>query len=346
MQLPRLSHNPMALADFFAEGLQALGAVVERSWHDRLLVLAEGPPARLWNEDGTWSEVELRFLPGDATGERVAQREIFPGCPLTFRLAETLLGGSPTLERVVLAADEGPAGRLPSSDVLERLWRQQHPETVRWRVAGSPRPAHHFSLVGLLRCEIQAIDQHWSLHRVAVSLPGGEPDDGLAETLVFARAGSSLEPGTEWPAVPLESGLARMHAALERELAGRLAGIRERQEHYLRRELARIDAYFSNYEAELKGRAVRGAEGIARRDQRLAAARVERERRCADQIGRHTIHVLPRLDALLLVAEPAWAASLEVAGPKGSASQEARFVPRSRRWMPPVSSVETHAPQG
>ena len=33
-----------------------------------------------------------------------------------------------------------------------------------------------YSLIALARCDIQAIDQHWSLHRLALSLPGGERD--------------------------------------------------------------------------------------------------------------------------------------------------------------------------
>ena len=34
-------------------------------------------------------------------------------------------------------------------------------------------------------CEIQAIDQHWSLHQLALAWPRGESDDGLASEIAF-----------------------------------------------------------------------------------------------------------------------------------------------------------------
>ena len=47
--------------DFFEEGLLSLGAVCERSWHDRLEILAEGDAARLWRKDGELFSGELSF---------------------------------------------------------------------------------------------------------------------------------------------------------------------------------------------------------------------------------------------------------------------------------------------
>ena len=52
MKFPRLSHDPGMLIEFFEEGLTVLGAVCERSWHDRLDLVAEGRAASLWNTSG------------------------------------------------------------------------------------------------------------------------------------------------------------------------------------------------------------------------------------------------------------------------------------------------------
>src|SRR5437867_301656 len=99
MNLSRLTPEPGAVADFFQEALESLGAICERSWHDRLDVIAEGTAARLWREDGGLHETTLRFAPaGEAIGSRDASTDVFPGCPLTFRLAEALLPATLTLE--------------------------------------------------------------------------------------------------------------------------------------------------------------------------------------------------------------------------------------------------------
>jgi len=52
--------------------------------------VAEGRAATLWNPLGGLHEVELHFTPADTTSARDAAREVFPGCPLTFQLAEAL----------------------------------------------------------------------------------------------------------------------------------------------------------------------------------------------------------------------------------------------------------------
>ena len=71
MKLPRLSHDPGALIEFFEEGLTTLGAVCERSWHDRLDLVAEGRAASLWNAAGDFVERQLHFVPTDATGRKM-----------------------------------------------------------------------------------------------------------------------------------------------------------------------------------------------------------------------------------------------------------------------------------
>jgi hypothetical protein len=197
MKIDRARHDPGLLLEFYEDSLSALGSLCERTWHDRLEVVAEGRPATLWNPDGTLHEVELRFIPADATSARDAAREVFPGCPLTFRLAEALRYSPLPLEQFVLP-DDGLA-RPPDAAVAEKLWRAQFPDTTRWQMAAPFQAGYHFSLVGLVRCEIQAIDQHWSLHRVAMSLPGGELDDDLAREMGFHQASHETSVEITWP---------------------------------------------------------------------------------------------------------------------------------------------------
>ena len=45
MRLDRLTYDPAALVDFYEEGFAALGALCERTWHDRLEIVAEGQAA-------------------------------------------------------------------------------------------------------------------------------------------------------------------------------------------------------------------------------------------------------------------------------------------------------------
>lgn len=333
MQLPRFSYDLGALADFFAEGLGAFGAVVERPWHDRLEVIAEGRAAQLWKPGGEWHETGLRLLPSEAAEQRDAAVDLFPGCPLTFRLAELLIGPPRVLDRVALQAEPG-ARRPPVREVLERLWRQQFPDTSRWRPITEPAAGHHFSLVALVRCEIQAIDQHWSAHRIALALGSGEVDPHLAESLVLAQVMSEPDLGEPWPPVDLAFAAQRLRSAVEADLTEALRQVRRRQERHLGRELERIDQYFADYQQELTQRRARGPEAAARQEQRLAAARAERQRRRDDQVARHAVHVLPRLDALMLVAEPAWRMSVECGqgAARETGERNTTFVPRHRRW--------------
>ncbi|MEI6390096.1 MAG: hypothetical protein WCT12_03235 [Verrucomicrobiota bacterium] len=333
MRLDRLTYEPGSLAAFYEEGFTALGALCERTWHDRLEIVAEGEAAKLWNPDGALHATELAFAPGDATSARDAAREVFPGCPLTFRLAETLRPSPLPLERVVLAGEARV--RPPDQAVAEKLWRAQFSDTTRWRLMAEFKAGYHFSLITLVRCEIQAIDQHWSLHRLAAALPGGEPDEALARELGFAQADAGTAAGLVWPTAEPAEWQALLQAAIEADLAGQLAAIRTRQESYLRRELDRIDSYFEHYEQELSARATRSSSESAKLKtaDRLTAAKAEHTRRRADQVARHEIRVQPHLDALLLVAEPAWRASLQVELAHQVQTLEARFVPRARRWF-------------
>lgn len=328
MKLPRLPYETGLVLDFYQEGLTALGAVCERPWHDRLEILAEGRAATLWNPAGALHSAELQFTAPDATGSRDAAREVFPGCPLTFRLAETLRPATLPLERLVLAGDSH--SRPPEVAVAEKLWRHQFPETKRWRLTAPFVADFHYSLVVLARCEIQAIDQHWALRRIAVSLPDGQLDEGLARAISFSGVSSGPNSSLSWPKPDPASWSALLQRALAQDLIDEVAGIRVRQEQHLRRELDRIDVYFENYTAELTVRARRGDP--AKAADRLAATKAEHARHRADQVARHEISVLPHLDALLLVAEPAWRAQVQVDRAHQAQEITARYVPRARQW--------------
>jgi len=332
MKLDRLAYDPGALVNFYEAGLPALGALCERTWHDRLEIVAEGSAAKLWNPDGALHEIELAFAPADVTAARDAAREVFPGCPLTFRLAEALRPSPLPLERFALAVELEAHG--PDPEAVERLWRRQYPDTTKWRLRSAFKRDLHFSLVVLARCEIQAIDQHWSLHRLAISLDG-EPDDSLAREFSFARADPELGAATTWPTPEPARWRNFVSAALEAEVAVELAAVRARQENYLRRELDRIDAYFANYEHELTARANRSASSSVKvkATDRLAAAKAEHARRRVDQVTRHEIRIQPHLDVLMLVAEPAWRGGLEVERAHVAQAVEPLFVPRARKWF-------------
>ncbi len=332
MKLARLTNTPSALIDFYQEGLEALGAVCERTWHDRLHLVAEGPAARLWDPQGALLEREIHFVAPEDTGPRQADREVFPGCPLTFKLAEELRPHPLTLERGVVQPFE--ASKPPALDVAEKLWLAQMPGTSRWKLASALVADWHFSLLALARCEIQAIDQHWTLHRVAVSLPDGQGDDSLAAGLDFLEFASNPE-AIPWPEQELGLWQGWLKRAFEQEVGPDLGEIRARQQKYLARELERIDSYFEHYESELAERHRRSrAEGSRiKAEERLAAAKSEHARRRQDQIHRHEIRVVAHVDTLLLLAEPAWRATVSI-GQKGeSRTVSALFVPRSRRWI-------------
>jgi len=333
MKIAKLPHDPIALLDFFQEGLEALGAVCERSWHDRLQLVAEGRAAKIWEResDGQLIEAELHFLPPADSASRQADREVFPGCPLTFHLAEALRSSTLTLQRVCLQPSE--PGKPPAPEIAEKLWHAQKPACSRWRQETIFTAHWHFSLLALIRCEIHAIDQHWSLHRVVLSLPHGQRDEGLATTLDFFPATASEN--IPWPLAEPGRWQDLLRSALTEELAGDLTSIRQRQERYLGRELERIDSYFETYEQELTTRHSRSAneQNRAKVEQRLAAAKTEHGRRRQDQIQRHDIRVIPHVDALVLLAEPAWKTRISISRRNETETSECLFVPRSRRWI-------------
>ena len=333
MKLERLTCAPGSLVDFYDEALASLGALCERTWHDRLEVVADGASARLWNDTGALHEVELWFPPPDDTAARQAATEVFPGCPLTFGLAERLRPVPLELERVVLAPETG--ARPPGAAVAEKLWRAQFPDTHRWQLAAPFVAAPHFSLLALLRCEIQAIDQHWSLRRVAVSLSDGTPDDALAQSLDLAQVAPDATGTLVWPAPDPARWRPLLGAALETELAADLAAIRARQAQHLGRELERVDDYFERYEQELAARAARNRNEATKLKtaERLAAAQAEHARRRADQVARHEIQAHAQLEALLLIAEPAWRAGISVEIGHRPQTTSVVFVPRARRWI-------------
>jgi hypothetical protein len=328
VRIEKIPPTPQVLMEFAAEGLQRLGALCERTWHDRLQVVADGPAAATLGRPGELVETELCFPEGT---DLDPVRDVFPGCPLAFRMAEELWKQMP---RVFRAALPVITGKPPPEDVLYRGWARNSAAGHHPALAQPVKPAWHFTIVALLRCEIQAIDQHWSLHQLALAWPGGESDDGLAREIAFL-GDEPLPQGLSWPA-PEPSAIG---ALIERRLRQHidLDPIRKRQERYLGRELARVDAYFLQYRRELEARGVRGGKQ-ARFAERLAAAEEEHLRRRNDQIHRHEISVTPHLDALLWTAEPAW--RTHVRWTEGRETREApwNYVPRLRRWLPPAEA--------
>lgn len=332
MKIPRVECDPGSTLAFYEESLSALGALTERTWHDRLQVVAEGAAARLWNEEGTLHEQELLFASADATGARDAQREVFPGCPLTFRLYEALRPVPLALEKVVLAADTRQ--HRPDPAVMEKLWRSQYPVTRRWRLAAEVKSAFHFSLVTVVRCEIQAIDQHWSLHRIAMALPGGEADEGLARDIDLLELGAADEAVIPWPRVEPAQWWPLLRRQIEEEMGPDIEMVRRRQQQYLAREMERLDDYFAHYEQELAQRTSRAKTATATKAaERLAAARADHARRRLDQVARHEICVHPHLDAMLVTAEPCWQVTVEAEEQRALQTLSATFVPRTRRWF-------------
>ena len=333
MQLTRLPYRPAALMDFVEEALTRQGAVCERSWHDRLHVLAEGAAARLWHPDGALIEKEIHFTDPEQAAPRQADHEVFPGCPLLFRLCEELNPRPLVLQRAVVAPSD--QNQTPGHDLAERSWRHQFPATTRWQLASGFAPDWAFSLVALVRGEIQAIDQHWSLHRLTLSLPGGEPDEALSQNLEFLALDSTGAAAVPWSETNMDGWRGLLLEACERELAATLAKVRERQENYLRRELARVDEYFLNYERELRehlGR-TRSEDSRGRLQDRIKAAAAEHVRRRNDQVQRHEIRVMLHLDQLVLLAEPAWRAGVATNLHGPLAPVAARFIPRTRAWQ-------------
>lgn len=332
MKIPRLDYDPTSALVFYQESLSVLGAISERTWHDRIEVVAEGRAAKVWNEDGGLHHQELLFASADAIGGRDAYREVFPGCPLTFRLFEALRPAPLALEKAVLSLTT--RDNLPDRAVLEKLWRIQYPTTRRWRLTAEVQKAFHFSLVAVVRCEIQAIDQHWSLHRIAIALPGGEPDDLLAREIALLEIAAQAETEVEWPRSETSRWWLLLRKQIEYEMLPDIEAVRSRQQQYLQREIQRLDDYFAQYEQELSQRASRAkAATTGKAGERLAAARAEHARRRLDQVARHEICVQPHVDALLLTAEPCWRATLEVEEQRTAQTVSATFVPRARRWF-------------
>jgi hypothetical protein len=332
VKLARLHYQPGALLEFFQESLESLGALCERTWHDRLAVVAEGRAARLWDQSGQLVEKALRFAALEDAAPRQAETEVFPGCPLTFRLAEALGAGGLALERAIVQETE--KSRAPSPDVAERVWRVQFPGAGRWRQESNFAATWHCSLVALARCEIQAIEQHWSLHRLAISLPDGRPDPELGENFGLLQIAPESKAPVSWPSPDPVGWAQALQRALREDLAADIEAVRQRQENHLRRELERVDDYFADYEQELTGRIQRSRslEVKTRLAQRRAAAQAEHERRRADQVQRHEVRVIPHVDALLLLAEPAWSVSVVITAHDEQRPQPALWLPRTRRW--------------
>ena len=109
MNRSKLKSDPALLIDFFEDSLNRLGAVTERSWHDQLYLLADGPAARIWTDEGNIHETAIRFPHPDSEGEREAKTEVFPGCPLIFKLVEVFRRECSSHLRLILGDPENEA---------------------------------------------------------------------------------------------------------------------------------------------------------------------------------------------------------------------------------------------
>jgi hypothetical protein len=329
MKFPKIPAGAEHLMEFFEEGLYSLGAICERSWHDRLEVLAEGAAAHLWRDDDDLFSGELLFRDAGSADPANVETGVFPGCPLTFRLVEALWRRHLPNSRASLS--QRTVTKAPSRDVADKLWQAQLGLHAGWHAAPFLQ-TWIFSAVAAVRCEVQANDQSWSSHRFAFTLPSGERDASLEFALEQMSAVEPVEVG--WPALDPDLISGWICCAVGNELAFELSKIRERQYLLLRRELNRIDEYFQNYAHELRERMDRQhkEEAIKRYANRLEATRMEHNRRRTDQIERHTIHVVPHVDALLTVAEPAFATRVSWRAGREEKIAQAIFVPRTRRW--------------
>ncbi len=335
MKLDRLAYEPNPVADFFEQGLTRLGAVCERTWHNRIELLAEGAAARLWSAEGELQAVELRFPEADREGLPDAGSDVFPGCPLTFRLCEMLWRQLAAELKVTAAAGAAEAEKAPAREVAEKTWRQQRPHSSHTSFGPFSR-TWHFTLVASQRCEVQAIEQHWFAHRVALAWPAGERDlwmERNLEQLEPVNFQMALPPC--WPTTDSPRAGPLIRDRVMEDLAGELAAITARQQHYLERELNRIDDYFAEYLRELQQRARRrtAVGSGARYEERLKAAAEEHERRRDDQVKRHEISIAPHLDALLWIAEPAWSSTVAWREGREEHSRPATYLSRLRQWF-------------
>jgi len=334
VKLDRLPPDPGALATFYTDALTSLGAVVERSWYDQIDVLAEGEAARVWNDSGNLHQAELRFPAPDETRLRDASREVFPGCPTTFRLTELLNPQPPILRRAVLEPDR-TARQPPSDEVAARTWAQSFPGEPAFTRQSPFLSCFHFSLLAVVRCEIQAIDQVWSAHRIRFStLDGTRVAQGHHDAVLTLDPAAPAE--IPWPELDESRTQKHLVATLTTELEPELTVVRARQQRHLSREIQRIDDYFSTYEKELRGRRIRGGANpeAARKslEDRVTAAKAEHQRRRSDQLDRHAIRVKPHVDALLLIAERAWSTTAALQVGRDRRTEPVLYVPHARQW--------------
>jgi hypothetical protein len=249
---------------------------------------------------------------------------------LTLSICETLLNQS-GLHRAALRTGER---KPPDHTLVERRWNNQFSGHVRMQITTPFVAAAHFSVVAALRCEVQAVDQHWSQHRVAINLKNGESDPQLAEQLAILEPWNDPLP-IDWPKLNPEQCRTGLLAALEREALPAVKSIRDRQLQYLQRELATVDRFYRDYEENLASRLNRSRSdsGRAKMQERLEAARQEHQIRRIDQIKRHEIRVNAHVDALLIIAEPSYRTRIQYVCQRREHQCNALWVPRARSWV-------------
>lgn len=334
MKFDKLQPYPESLIHFFSDGLQSLGGVCERTWYDKLEVIIEGAGARAWDPESELVHRELHFPAVDASSPKAAETDVFPGCPLIFQLAETLWKEAPTSFRIV--SDGGGENEKPSPEVLRRVWELTR--SGQGKPDFSPATAtRYFSMVFVVRLEIQSIEQHWTMHRIACSCTEGWRDHDLETNLLMLAPGrAAADEEICWPDFSIKQQDELLRHVLG-GIHGDIAPVLSRQQKYLEKELRRIDHYFAGQVSELESRrSGRGSkQGSAKIDERIAATRAEHTRRREDQVQRHEVVVLPHVDAVVCVAERAWRSRVRVLRGRAAAADDGVFVfvPRLRRWF-------------
>jgi hypothetical protein len=327
MKLSRLAYDPAYLLDFYEEILGSYGCLCERTWYDQLFVIPGGYGAIFWSSE--ISEANLRFRSTSESAAIDPARDVFPGSPLTLSICESVLSQL-ALHRAALRTGEQ---KPPDLGLVERRWNNQFPNRVKMRMTTPFVASAHFSIVAALRCEIQAVDQHWSQHRLAINLSTGEPDPQLAEQLPILEPWNNPVP-FNWPQFRQDECRKALLAALEQEAGATVKSVKDRQSKYLQRELATVDRYYDDYSEALARRLnrTRSDAGRSKMEERLKAAQLEHHIRRIDQIKRHEIRVHAHVDALLMVAEPAHKTQVRYVHERQERQQDALWIPRIRSW--------------
>ncbi len=150
-------------------------------------------------------------------------------------------------------------------------------------------------------------------------------------------AGETLDAAT-WQAL-----LPRAQAAAEAALQERLATQQARNQRFLALDLARLEAYYSSLERDLRKRLERAdADEADRRnavESKIAALHAERKAKLADIRARYTLRVELELINTLLTIQPKLFLPVEISNRRATITRQAVWDPLLRRLEPLVCDV-------